>query len=185
MIILSYDSDHFLASRNPGKIRISATDPANCSASARSQSQQIFFISIFISIEVQRNNMCEQLFYAAQLFSIATTATAKISLLCLYRRIFSTPSFRWNSLVVIGFVAAYWVTSSVSLCLQCIPVEKLWTPTKEGRCINFAAAFLGLELWNCSLDIVMLCLPLNVIRGLQMSTRLKLQLAVLFFLGSV
>ena len=130
-----------------------------------------------------------KLLYAATAFSIATTATAKLSILCLYRRVFSTPSFRRNSLVVGLMVIAYWLASTIGAILQCLPIDANWNLrvklSGNVRCINFAAFFLGLELSNCVLDVVIICLPLGVIRQLQMPLRQRHQLAFVFFLGGL
>ena len=127
----------------------------------------------------------EQLLYVSTPFSITATATAKISLLCLYRRVFSTPSFRRNSLIVGLFVVAYWLASVIGALLQCIPVQVAWEKLSHGRCINFAAFFLGLELSNCLLDVIIFGLALQVIRDLHISTRQRIQLALIFLLGGL
>ena len=130
-----------------------------------------------------------KLLYVATAFSIGTTATAKLSILCLYRRVFSTPSFRRNNLIVGLMVIAYWVASTIGAILQCLPIDANWNirvkTSGKLKCINFAAFFLGLELSNCVLDIVIICLPLRVIRNLQMPIRQRYQLALVFFLGGL
>lgn len=127
--------------------------------------------------------------YVAAAFTISTTATAKLSILCLYRRVFSTSSFRRNSLVVGLMVVAYWLAAVLGTILKCLPIDANWKSRVQisggVSCINFAALFLGLELANCVLDIVIICLPWRVIRHLQMPTRQKYQLAFIFFLGGL
>ncbi len=122
--------------------------------------------------------------YVGNPFAISTVATAKLSILCLYRRIFSTPSFRINSLIIGLFVVAYWITSMLGMLLQCIPVQGIWQKTPSSKCIDSNAFFLGLELLNCILDVAMLCLALKVIRGLQVPMKQKIALAMVFLLGS-
>lgn len=117
--------------------------------------------------------------YVAMPFSITAIATAKISVLCLYRRIFTTQSFRQSSLMVGVGVVAYWVASVVCVLLQCVPIRKNWQPELQARCINTAALFLGLELF------IMLFLPLRVIRDLHMPLKQRLQLGVIFLLGGL
>lgn len=110
---------------------------------------------------------------------------AKLSVLCLYRRIFSTPSFRRSSLIVGLFVVCYWVASTVGGCLWCQPPSGVWDRRHPAKCFNFAAFFLGTELVNLILDIVMLLLPLRVIRDLHMATAKKIQLCMVFLLGGL
>ncbi len=110
---------------------------------------------------------------------------AKLSVLCLYRRIFSTPSFRRSSLVVGFFVVCYWIASTVGGCLWCQPPSGVWDRRHPAKCFNFAAFFLGTELLNLTLNIVMLLLPLRVIRDLNMAASKKIQLSVVFLLGGL
>ena len=110
---------------------------------------------------------------------------AKISVLCLYRRIFITKSFRRNSSVVIAAVVIYWVASVLGFLTECIPVQGNWDPAVNAHCTNTAALFFGLELYNCVLDVIILCLPLGVIRGLQMPMKQKVAVGMIFLLGSL
>lgn len=117
--------------------------------------------------------------------SITTTACAKISILCLYRRIFPTASFKARSLVLLLLVIAYWISAAVGSIAQCIPARAAYDKLVPGKCINFAAFFLGEELFNCLLDIIILCLPLTVIRKLHMPRQRKIQLGLIFLLGAL
>ena len=126
-----------------------------------------------------------QVIFVSISFSIATTATAKISLLCLYRRIFTTKTFRRNSLLLGLLAVGYWVASTLGSIFQCSPVQAAYVGSLSGRCINYAAFFFGFEIVNCLLDILLLCLPLQVIQTLQMSTSKKVQLSFIFVLGSL
>ena len=51
--------------------------------------------------------------------------------------------------------------------------------------MNIALFFLLLEIFNCSLDIILLWLPLRVIRGLQMRSREKIAVGIIFLLGGL
>lgn len=116
-------------------------------------------------------------------FSVTTTAAAKISVLCLYRRVFPITSISRASLAVGLLVVACWLTSIFGAIFRCIPVQAAWQKLLPARCINFAAFFLGVELFNCTLDIIILSMPIPVIRGLQMPLRRKIQLIIIFLLG--
>ena len=129
--------------------------------------------------------LLSQVLFAEIPFSIATTAAAKISILCLYRRIFTTQSFRRNSLLTGAVVVAYWFSGTIGVIFYCSPVKAAYDPRVPARCIDFAAFFLAYEIVNCILDIVMLCLPIQVIRDLHMPTARKVQLSFIFFLGSL
>ena len=110
---------------------------------------------------------------------------SKISILCLYRRIFTTESFRLHSLIVGLGVLSYWIASVLGFLLMCRPIRAIWKTNIPISCIDTAALFLGLELFNCIMDIAILCLPLQVLWKLQMSTEKKGALAIMFTLGSL
>ena len=69
--------------------------------------------------------------------------------------------------------------------LRCIPVRAIWEITLPARCIDFAAFFLGLELFNCILDVIMLSLPVGVIRDLHLPVMQRVQLSMIFLLGGL
>ena len=117
--------------------------------------------------------------------SISTTATAKISLLCLYHRIFATQSFRRKNLIVGLAVSGYWIAAVFGSIFQCAPVSGVWNKTAPSKCIDFAAFFLGLELVNCLLDVAMIILPLGMIQDLHMPLKKRIQLGIIFMLGGL
>ena len=130
-------------------------------------------------------HMFMQVVYVSVFLSIATTAAAKISILCLYRRIFTTKTFRRNSLLLGLVVVGYWITSTFGSIFQCNPIQAAYKPSLPGKCFDYASFFLGLEIVNCLLDILILYLPIQVIQTLQMSMAKKIQLSFLFVLGSL
>lgn len=117
---------------------------------------------------------------------VSTVATAKLSILSLYRRIFFvTETFRRDSLIIGMVVLGCWIASVLGSLLGCSPVSGGWRVDVQSNCIDFAAFFLGLELVNCILDLAILWLPLRIISGLQMPLKRKLELAIVFTMGSL
>ena len=82
-------------------------------------------------------------------------------------------------------VVIYWVTALIGFLTQCIPVQGNWDPIVKAHCINSAALFLALEVYNCALDIIMLCLPLRMIHRLQMPLKQKIAVGMIFLLGGL
>lgn len=123
--------------------------------------------------------------YAATPLFVTTVATSKISVLCLYRRIFPIQSFRRYSLIVGIGVVIYWLICVPGNLFVCTPVQAYWEEGSSNKCMNGAAFFLALELFNCLLDVIMLSLPIRVVRGLQMPLRQKIAVATVFLLGGL
>lgn len=86
-----------------------------------------------------------------------------------------------------------WVTSFVNMAemvavlmvvvFQCSPVESFWNLKLGQHCINQQSFALSTALLTIVTDIVVVALPFWVFLGLQMSSRKKLALIVVFSMG--
>ncbi|KAL8724574.1 MAG: hypothetical protein Q9181_006767, partial [Wetmoreana brouardii] len=87
--------------------------------------------------------------------------TTKVAVLLQYLRIF-VPARNRNfyltwSLVAVNLVIN--ISLAFSFAFQCIPREKIWTPTLEGQCIDLGAAFLVSGITNTITDVAWAFLP--------------------------
>lgn len=107
----------------------------------------------------------------------------KLSLLFMYYRIFRFPEFKRLVIGAGTFVIVWAFTVSFLFTFICTPVQKLWKPELEGRCVNT----LGVWLANCSAtifsDIMILCLPIPHIWSLSLKKSEKIGLTFVFGLG--
>ncbi|KAK0667283.1 hypothetical protein QBC41DRAFT_338519 [Cercophora samala] len=109
---------------------------------------------------------------------------AKISILLLYRRIFSTPEFRKICLIMIGISTAYFIAAQVANLCICIPIDLFWHRTKPGgRCLNFNLFSFIIGLIEIVLDIAILALPIKAVLSLQMPKKTKAMVSAIFLLG--
>ncbi|KAI1362620.1 hypothetical protein F5Y08DRAFT_269084 [Xylaria arbuscula] len=113
------------------------------------------------------------------------TAGIKMSMLCLYHRIYTTPTFRrWNYFVM-ALVIAY-VASFLPLFLtNCIPLSQYWDPKPTGWCRDTLIGDIATVAANYFLDFAVLALPLPVLWSLKMSVRDKLTVTAMFSIGFV
>ena len=116
-------------------------------------------------------------------YSIA--APTKISLLCLYRRIFAVQSFKRMSLLVGLLVVLWWLAATLANIFSCRPAELLWDLSLEGRCFNFNLFWFSIGIIETIIDIIILLLPIKMVMGLQMSRRNKIVLSLVFLLGGL
>lgn len=111
----------------------------------------------------------------------------KTSILLLYRRIFTQRSFNTSFEVILwctdAFVLAYSLCQAVLTVFHCTPVEALWNPTVEAKCINFDQVLIVLSSLNIGTDILILCLPMPQLWKLNMPKGPKCQLMGIFLLG--
>ena len=127
-----------------------------------------------------------QVGYASVQFYIPAAVSVKLSLLCLYGRIFPTPSFRLASVVVMILVSIWGITFFFVNLFLCNPPRKFWDPTVPGFCLEYGkiGLLVGLSL-EIGLDCTILVLPIKMISGLQMNTGKKVSVALIFLVGAL
>ena len=126
----------------------------------------------------------ESLVIADSLYALTSTVV-KLSILCLYRRIFPTRKFKRITVAVGLMLMAHFFASVFVGIFICVPVEKVWNPTIPGRCNNFDIEFLVVEIIEVLVDVVLLLLPIHMVSTLQLSNRNKVILSMIFLLGGM
>ncbi|TWU77311.1 hypothetical protein ED733_004934 [Metarhizium rileyi] len=107
----------------------------------------------------------------------------KLSLLCMYYRIFRLPRFKRHVLCAGAFVVTWAACVSLLFTFICVPVEKLWRPDVEGRCVSELGVWLANAGSTILSDMVILLLPMPQVWKLQLRTLEKLGLTLVFGLG--
>lgn len=81
------------------------------------------------------------------------------------------------------FILAWTVALSVLLPLVCFPVAKFWEPSIQGTCVDQLAVWYVMAGVNIITDFAIFIIPLPVIKSLQLPTKQKMLLVVVFSLG--
>ena len=116
---------------------------------------------------------------------LATAAATKASLLLLYYRLFS-PSRRFRLAVRIGAVIVFcqWFSLTCATIFQCRPVAAFWNHTIQNvKCIDLPAFTVASGVLNLMTDVLILCLPLPMVWGLNTTRAQKVTLTGIFLLG--
>ena len=124
-----------------------------------------------------------QVFYAAGLLQPALLAASKLSILILLHRIFITRGFRLTAWILMGIVAAWYISITLGAALICLPIKSLWDPTVPGHCGNQYLFDRIVPVPWIVTDFAILVAPLPVIRSLNMSMRTKVIVVGLFLIG--
>lgn len=116
----------------------------------------------------------------------------KMSILCLYRRIFTNI----NRAFTIGLrgtmvYVTLWSLATAVLCIfQCTPISYFWLEILPGAaedptrtCINRIPAEVSLNILNTIGDVALLVLPALALWDLQMSRGRKIAVAMIFLIG--
>ena len=92
------------------------------------------------------------------------------------------------ALILVGVASLLWLIGTFIMAIfRCVPVRAAWDPLliAQAKCYNFELAFLVTETINCVMDFVIVCMPLFVIRQLQLSLRHKFSISLIFLLGGL
>ena len=111
--------------------------------------------------------------------------STKLSVLLLYRRIFTQQKFRIAIDTVIGVCVAWAVALLLATLFQCQPISKAWIPDLGGTCIDLQKLYYGTSISNLILDVVINLMPVREIWKLQINRRQKIVLMVIMTLGLV
>ena len=113
-----------------------------------------------------------------------TINLTKTSICLLYLRIFTTVKwFRKAVGAIMAFVLLYAVASIIATIFQCSPVSRFWDHSIDGHCINVTRFWYANAAASIFSDFVILFLPMPVVRDLQLPSRQRWGLALVFGLG--
>lgn len=109
----------------------------------------------------------------------------KVAILLFYLRVNPTRSFRYACSTVIFITFAYMFALTFALLFPCRPINKLWEPFIEGKCIDQNPIYLANVIINTIVDVLVLLLPIPMLIKLQVNTRTKILLFSIFSFCSV
>lgn len=119
------------------------------------------------------------------LFPTALTPT-KLSILCLYYRIFPYRRFK-NAAIAVGVLNILWFI--IFMCVNitaCRPVQYFWDKSiPNGTCLDLYAELIATSTATFVTDMLVLLLPIPWLWGVQMKTTLKLAVIGMFLLGGL
>ncbi|KAI9372901.1 hypothetical protein BJX61DRAFT_542266 [Aspergillus egyptiacus] len=123
-------------------------------------------------------------FWASVPIYQASLITTKASILLQYKRVFSTRRMRLACHCLIGFLAVWGTWTFLSAWLNCVPIAKFWDDTLDGYCLDKKALWFSNSAIHIFTDILLLIYPMPVLKGLQLPSRQKIAVMVIFALGA-
>ncbi|KAF2087672.1 hypothetical protein K490DRAFT_65514 [Saccharata proteae CBS 121410] len=114
----------------------------------------------------------------------------KLSIVLLYRRVFSQRIFVIVCDALIGFITITTVASMASIVFFCLPVNYFWNQhlpnsSARGHCINWEANWLAFGAVHVATNLAIVFLPAPVLLSLQLPRREKIFVAVIFGFGII
>ena len=123
-----------------------------------------------------------QISWVETLFYQLSLAFSKISILCLYIRIFAYTYARFSAIIVLAIVIIYNILGFVSTMTLCRPLNAYWDFNVKGKChpISFMWAAISLHI---ATDFLIFLLPLPVVYRMTLPRAQKIGLLLIFALG--
>ena len=108
----------------------------------------------------------------------------KISILFLLYRIFGHfKRFRFALGSAAIFVISIWIPCTLLTFWSCTPIEKNWNKAFPGRCIDQIEFFRLNGVCNLLSDVLILLLPVPMVCRLEIKTRQKVEVLLMFAFG--
>lgn len=128
--------------------------------------------------------MREKLQIALSCIWMVTLTLVKISILDLYLNIFPVPSFMRVVYIYMVIQIMWGVAGFLQLLLLCRPIQYNWDKTIPGGvCGSYEKAYVSAHIIIFCLDFGTAVLPIPILWNLQMETRKKLGISIMFAIG--
>ncbi|KAI3317137.1 hypothetical protein HD806DRAFT_515890 [Xylariaceae sp. AK1471] len=111
---------------------------------------------------------------------------AKVTILWMYRRIFSPIRWRVFDLIIVFLItllSLFYTASNIAKIWECIPRAKIFDPTIPGHCIDIGTLINVSGLFNTVTDFIILVLPVKAVWKMNMSLQKKVKIVFVFTFG--
>ena len=129
-----------------------------------------------------------KLSFICSVLYFTTTGAAKLSILCMYDRLFSVDAvFRRQLFVSCVLVLGFWVGCTVATLTACIPLKWNWINNlvDPRYCFNYNIFWMAAGICEVFLDVIILTLPIRAVHRLQLSRKRKATISLIFLLGGL
>ncbi|KAL2162551.1 hypothetical protein VTH06DRAFT_7465 [Thermothelomyces fergusii] len=126
--------------------------------------------------------------WLSQIFYIPAIILTKVTVLCFFIHVFPSKKFHMFCWITIVHCVLFMVSTVIATILACIPAEyiwSVWTGSGEGVCFDNNAFWWAHSAINIATDLWVLALPIPQLLRLQMSTKKKIYLLMMFSVGIV
>lgn len=126
-----------------------------------------------------------KIYWISQVFYALVQLVSMVSILALYSRVFPARWFRLAVRIGIIFLGAHNVIYTGMVTFRCIPMDAIWDVRVSGRCLDLNLIGFTGAVMHITEHFTVLLLPLWELWKLKLSRRKKIQLVLLFTLGSL
>jgi hypothetical protein len=122
------------------------------------------------------------LFFSIIAYVTGHTLT-KISILCLYIRVFKPTRMRKVYYIMLVAIAVHGLWLVLAQIFGCVPTQAFWDATVQAYCLPRVPMWFSNAAVNILTDFALFLMPLVVLRTIRLPKRQKLGLYVVFALG--
>ena len=123
--------------------------------------------------------------FVNQMLYLVNIAIIKISILIMYYRFFPIPSFRKAAWILSTFTVLWAISSLFLYIFQCKPIARTWNQSVPGKCLGVKETSLGIAIPNIVTHVVILVMPMNHVRRLQLQRIQQIAVTLIFLLGGL
>ncbi|KAI0835423.1 hypothetical protein F5Y06DRAFT_134740 [Hypoxylon sp. FL0890] len=125
--------------------------------------------------------------FALCVWYCATIGLSKLAICIMYRRLFPQRSVFIVLCVTAGILVGTPIATIIAGFAACRPFSANWAPpdVQAAQCIDKEELFVWSTFPHIVTDVILLILPLPIIWGLRIKTKLKAALTVIFLIGSL
>ncbi|KAF2826272.1 hypothetical protein CC86DRAFT_27460 [Ophiobolus disseminans] len=139
--------------------------------------RHVIVVSGYDQMMVRKGDYIFSHFYDLALVSV------KLGILAFYYRVFVHPVFRRVVLATAAFIVAWGIGITVTLFLACRPLNAYWDANVTGECLTMVTFTYFTNISNLITDIWIFLMPVPMIWHLQLQTKKKLLLSLIFCIG--
>ncbi|KAF2112844.1 hypothetical protein BDV96DRAFT_496939 [Lophiotrema nucula] len=140
----------------------------------------------YATLPVDKRLIARKWFYGAQIMYKIVLMLNKISVVCLYYRIFAVSAkwFRTACHCANAFIVASGMAFIIGTVFQCTPIAAFWDKSiVPARCFQNEPWWISYAVIQITTDVVLLALPIRQVFSLSMTRPEKLGLTLVFCTG--
>ncbi|KAM7193881.1 hypothetical protein V8F33_007567 [Rhypophila sp. PSN 637] len=107
----------------------------------------------------------------------------KLTFLFQYYRVFSSQRMKTIICFATVFIIIWSISQILVVIFTCVPVQKFWLPATPGACVELVPFWYANAAGNIVTDVLIFCLPLPVIKSLNLRRPQRFWLLGIFGLG--
>lgn len=122
--------------------------------------------------------------FAVNILAVVGLGMVKSSILIFYKNIFTVRWFRWTVYGMLGVVAVWTLSFTLTNLFTCYPVTPLIEFFYGNKCMETVPMWLSVVITDLIVDVAILCMPVPMVLKLHLPWKERLAVLGMFMLGA-